>query len=480
MRVLWVDDNADVRRLARLTLEKNLGATVEEAADPLEAIRLIQAQPAYDVIVSDYDMGQSTGADLLKEVRKLTHPPLFVMCSSSPLSELKDVESGNLDGFVPKHELSQKLIPTLRTLLPSQVPPPDQRQDDYVSLPISLVSRIDRMPTHIYLHLSHRYVHVFREGDTLQPQDIEKYAQKGLKTLFVKHEDLDRFVDAFLKNYAAASAAQKPVHAADVLKASVAATDTEAKAALHDLAVMMEKAKQVSLGVGNLISFTEEAYSTVQGALQILKISPDVESAIKATVQLSLEAIRNSPNLKELFQEILANPNRSSGLHATVVGHVACRIAYCMGWKSPATRYKLCLAAFLHDITLRSEKVAALAGHEDFLMAAGSLSDEEKAQYENHPIEAAALALGMSLPPPDVDLILSQHHELPGGGGFPEGINYQGFHPLAAIFVIAEDWVLYTQKERQNASSAEFAKSRARKYDYPLFREMLLKLREEA
>lgn len=480
MRVLLVDESADIRRLARLMLEKRWGAEVEEAQGLQTALRIIKEQPRFDCVISDAQESEASAAELLQLVRQHPHPPLFILCSATPIQELSAIQPADLDGYLPKHELAQKLLPLLQSLFKAQVGAPEERHGDYVPLPMSLVSRIDRMPTHVYLHLGHRYVHVFREGDTLQPNDIQKYVDKGLKILHVKLDDLEKFTDAFFKNHVAAATIQQPVRAADVRKASETTQDSEKKAALAELARIMEKAKQVSLGVGDLIPFTEEAYSTVQRALGVLDVTPDIESAIRATVQLALESVRDTPLLKESFDTILSRSEKSAGLHSVVIGHAACRIADRMGWKSPATRYKLCLASFLHDLTLRSERVAGFADYEEFLLEAGSLTPEEKAQYENHPLDAAELALKMSMPPPDMDLILSQHHELPSGEGFPNKIQYQAFHPLAAVFVIAEDWVLYIQREGHNSSLAGFAKSRAARYDYPLFREMLLKLREEA
>ena len=53
----------------------------------------------------------------------------------------------------------------------------------------------------------------------------------------------------------------------------------------------------------------------------------------------------------------------------------------------------------------------------------------------------AAIARSVEEIPPDVDVIISQHHELPDGTGFPRGLNYQRITPLSTVFIVAHDLV---------------------------------------
>jgi CheY-like chemotaxis protein len=78
MRVLFVDDNAELRRVARFRLEFE-GYEVIEAADGREAIRLFEARPA-DVVVTDIYMPVEDGLELIAELRSfIPRVPIVVV-----------------------------------------------------------------------------------------------------------------------------------------------------------------------------------------------------------------------------------------------------------------------------------------------------------------------------------------------------------------------------------------------------------------
>lgn len=66
-RVLFVDDEADVRMLGRLTLRRH-GFTVTEARNGLEAVAAV-ASDRFDVIVLDQRMPELTGLDAAARIR---------------------------------------------------------------------------------------------------------------------------------------------------------------------------------------------------------------------------------------------------------------------------------------------------------------------------------------------------------------------------------------------------------------------------
>jgi CheY-like chemotaxis protein len=68
-RLLLVDDEHPVRETTRAMLE-DLGYTVTEAASAAEALRLVEAQAAFDWLITDHMMPGMTGADLARAVRQ--------------------------------------------------------------------------------------------------------------------------------------------------------------------------------------------------------------------------------------------------------------------------------------------------------------------------------------------------------------------------------------------------------------------------
>ena len=70
LRVLVVDDEAAIRRFARMALRR-AGYEIEEAGDAAEAISLAQAGLAFDILVADLQMPDGGGADMVRELRAI-------------------------------------------------------------------------------------------------------------------------------------------------------------------------------------------------------------------------------------------------------------------------------------------------------------------------------------------------------------------------------------------------------------------------
>jgi CheY-like chemotaxis protein len=64
-RILVIDDNEDVRQMMAIAL-RTQGYGVEEAADAGEALRHLRAG-GFDLVLSDYDLPDETGATMLRE-----------------------------------------------------------------------------------------------------------------------------------------------------------------------------------------------------------------------------------------------------------------------------------------------------------------------------------------------------------------------------------------------------------------------------
>src|SRR6185312_15892576 len=102
-------------------------------------------------------------------------------------------------------------------------------------------------------------------------------------------------------------------------------------------------------------------------------------------------------------------------------GYIACAIATQMDWASDSTFQKLTLAAFLHDITLSNHELAQCDTVQEAIDKK-TFTEAEIAGFRVHPAKGAEIARQFQEVPPDVDVIILQHHERPDGSGFPRGI----------------------------------------------------------
>ncbi|HEY1954925.1 MAG TPA: response regulator [Polyangiaceae bacterium] len=117
-RVLVVEDSASTRAFVRAVLEgtafsERLGsAEVTEAKSGFEAMRMLPRGP-YDLIITDINMGDINGLELIAFVRKSEHHKTTPLVIISTQSTERDIERGmalGADKFVAKPFVAEALV----------------------------------------------------------------------------------------------------------------------------------------------------------------------------------------------------------------------------------------------------------------------------------------------------------------------------------------------------------------------------------
>ena len=159
-----------------------------------------------------------------------------------------------------------------------------------------------------------------------------------------------------------------------------------------------------------------------------------------------LDQVRKSAKLKQLFNQMKIDRNADTYLltHIGMLINISTAICIHMEWNTDKTLEKFVYAAYLHDMALsnrpdlaRINTFAALENAKDILTP-----EEYKLIFE-HPNIAANSVEGMNEIPPDVDVIIRQHHELPRGTGYPSKFGHQKLSPLSVVFIVAHDLTEY-------------------------------------
>jgi len=104
MKILVVDDFSTMRRIVR-NLLKELGfSNVQEAEDGVEALKKLRAE-SFDFVVSDWNMPNMTGIDLLREIRKddaLKHLPVLMVTAEAKRENIVEAAQAGASGYVVK------------------------------------------------------------------------------------------------------------------------------------------------------------------------------------------------------------------------------------------------------------------------------------------------------------------------------------------------------------------------------------------
>ncbi len=105
MKILVVDDFSTMRRIVR-NLLKELGFTnVHEAEDGVEALNKLRGDKNFDFVVSDWNMPNMTGIELLKIMRAdaaLKHLPLLMVTAEAKRENIIEAAQAGASGYVVK------------------------------------------------------------------------------------------------------------------------------------------------------------------------------------------------------------------------------------------------------------------------------------------------------------------------------------------------------------------------------------------
>jgi two-component system chemotaxis response regulator CheY len=104
LKFLVVDDFSTMRRIVR-NLLKELGFTnVDEAEDGVVALQKLRSV-SFDFVVSDWNMPNMTGIELLREIRKdpgLSHLPVLMVTAEAKKENIIEAAQAGASGYIVK------------------------------------------------------------------------------------------------------------------------------------------------------------------------------------------------------------------------------------------------------------------------------------------------------------------------------------------------------------------------------------------
>ena len=122
MKVLVVDDFATMRKIVRNILKQIGFEDITEAEDGSVALRLIKSEPV-GLVVSDWNMPNMSGLDLLKEIRKnpqtASLPVLMVTAEGLKENVMEAVKAG-VNNYVVKPFTAEVLQEKIETIFKKQ------------------------------------------------------------------------------------------------------------------------------------------------------------------------------------------------------------------------------------------------------------------------------------------------------------------------------------------------------------------------
>lgn len=115
INILVADDEADIRKILRLLLQKK-GYTVYEASNGAEAVELARSGNI-DLIVMDIMMPRMSGIEATAQIREFSVAPVLFLTARSLDSDKNEAYSGGGDDYLVKPFSSAELLMKIEALL---------------------------------------------------------------------------------------------------------------------------------------------------------------------------------------------------------------------------------------------------------------------------------------------------------------------------------------------------------------------------
>lgn len=117
-KILIVDDAKTIRQQVNFTLSKN-GFEIIEADNGLKGIEMLKANPDVAAIVSDVNMPEMGGIEMVKAINsnpELPHPPILMLTTEGAQEFVNQAKAAGAKGWIVKPFKPESLIEAVNRL----------------------------------------------------------------------------------------------------------------------------------------------------------------------------------------------------------------------------------------------------------------------------------------------------------------------------------------------------------------------------
>lgn len=397
-RILLVDDDELILATVAKVLEE-AGYEAICASSGRTAHEIYKIEP-FDLVLSDIHMPSSgvSGIQLLDFVKRMRPAPVILMTGFATAAMTREANDAGADLFLAKPFNKEDLIQAVESVCGKRVSPPLQSQDEnYCKISIDDFVSGKEIKYKIFVRLSEtKYVKIADRGEDLSLDRIQIFRSKGILYLYMLKSDFHDYLKFNLGLTTAVKLSRK--------------IDPQKKAHFmrHTTEVLMEMLFNNQIEQGEL----DQAQSVVQNTVGYLSENAECFD-LMSTLNSHADFIYAHSLGVSLFSTLIAKE---------------------VGWRNPATLYKLSMGGILHDIGCK------FIERDILLKPKRSLSATETKVFETHSLRGMEALSRIPCVSGDILQIVMMHHERDSGTGYPSGLSKSKIHPLARLLAVADEF----------------------------------------
>ncbi len=430
MRILIIDDNDPFRHFVITTLENHLNnVDVVEATSLKVAQMLYSSDPYFECILVSLDMDTGSPLSFIHHVQEInTNIPIIT------LSE--EVNTDSLPGthFLCKgtkdHRPARIFSEALLNLPPFQKNLNENSKEKiFAQIKIFYLWRFEELPFDLFVRINEKkHVKILAKNSKYDEQFIEKYHTKDNEYLYLDNSDYPLLEELLYSDYW-----------------------------FEGMSDLSEEDKNYRMK------------KIIQNMAHSMGLTPHLIQKAEEVVQSAVSSINQSKNLSKLFNQRQKGTSFQANI-STLTTYMTSALCDELEWTTNSSKEKLAFAAIFQDISLNSSKLSSLFYlNIDEVEKLGLTKDELKDFY-NHPKQSAEMVKEINIKFPQVEDIISHHHERPDGSGFPAAINHQKIPALSSLFIVAHDYVMRSVNTRFEKDHQEILKEMAPFYQQGHFK----------
>lgn len=194
-----------------------------------------------------------------------------------------------------------------------------------------------------------------------------------------------------------------------------------------------------------------------------------------------LDVVKKNAKLKQLFADMAIDRSADNYVmsHIGMLINISTGICMKLEWSTEKTLEKFVFASYLHDMAIshRPELARVHGSMFEIELMQEKLSPNDLKIVMDHPTLAANKIATIPEIPPDVEMMIRQHHELPKENGWPAKLSHAKITPLATVFIVAHDLTDYIIDNPKWDLKDYMAKAKS-KFKGPHFSKVLSALNE--